>query len=213
MKATDAASWQLAMDSEMNSIRVNKTWDLVKLPWNRRALPCKWVYQLKQVSDSSSPKYKARIVAKGFRQEYGVDFNEVFSPVVKITTLRFLLSVVAIEDLELFQLDVKTSFLHGNLDDKIYMEQPQGFASPSREHLVCRLRKSLYGLKQAPRQWYKKLNDFIRSIGFLLSDEDHCFYSKDALDGSHIFLILYVDNMLPPVDISESLPSSDGKCF
>jgi hypothetical protein len=101
------------------------------------------------VSDSSSPKYKAHIVAKEFRQEYGVDFDEVFSPVVKMTTFRFLLGVVVLEDLELLQLDVKTTFFHGDLDEQIYMEQPQGFASPGRKHLVCRLRKSLYGLKQA----------------------------------------------------------------
>jgi hypothetical protein len=104
------------------------------------------------VSDSSDPKYKARIVAKGFRQEYGVDFDEIFSPVVKLSTLRFLLGIVAHEDSELLQLDVKTTFLHGDLDEEIYMEQPQGFASSGREHLVCRLCKSLYGLKQAPRQ-------------------------------------------------------------
>jgi ATP-binding cassette subfamily B (MDR/TAP) protein 1 len=125
-----------------------------------------------------------------------VDFDEVFLPVVKMTTLRFLLDVVMLEDLKLLQLDVKTAFLHGDLDEEIYMEQPQGFASPSREHLVCRLRKSLYGLKQALRQWYKKLDDFVRSIGFVRSDEDHYFYGKDAPDGSPIFLILYVDDML-----------------
>jgi hypothetical protein len=102
-----------------------------------------------------------------------VDFDEVFSPVVKMTTLHFLLGVVALEDLELLQLDVKTTFLHGDLDEEIYMEQLQGFASPGREHLVCRLRKTLYRLKQAPRQWYRKFDDFIQSIGFFRSDEDH----------------------------------------
>jgi ATP-binding cassette subfamily B (MDR/TAP) protein 1 len=121
------------MGSEMNSIRVNGTWDLVELPRNRKALPCKWVFRLKQVSDS---KYKARIVATGFRQEHGVDFDEIFSPIVKLSTLRFLLSVIAHEDLELLQLDVKTTFLHGDLNEEIYMEQPQAFASPGREHLA-----------------------------------------------------------------------------
>jgi ATP-binding cassette subfamily B (MDR/TAP) protein 1 len=196
MNATDAASWRLAMESEMNSIRTNKTWDLVEHPRNRKALPCKWVYRLKRVSDSTNQKYKARIVTKGYRQDYGVEFEDVFSHVVKMTPLRFLLDVVALEDLELLQLDVKTSFLHADLDEEIYMEQPRGFTSPGREHLLCRLRKSLYGLKQAPRQWYRKFDDFVRSIGFLRSDEDHSFYSKDAPYGSPIFLILYVDDML-----------------
>jgi hypothetical protein len=110
MEAMDAASWRLAMESEMGFIRANGTSDLVKLPRNRKARPCKWVSRLTQVHDSSSPKYKARIVAKGFRQEYGVDFDEFFSPVVKLPTLRFLLGVVALEDFELLQLDVKTAF-------------------------------------------------------------------------------------------------------
>jgi hypothetical protein len=101
IKATNATSWKLAMESEMNSIRANETWDLVELPRYRKALPCKWVYRLKLVSDSSIPKYKARIVTKGFRQEYGVDFDKLFSPIVKMTTLAFLLGIVALEDLEL----------------------------------------------------------------------------------------------------------------
>ena len=91
----------------MHSIRANNTWDLVELPKSRRALPCKWVYRLKEPSDSTNPKYKARLVAKGFRREYGIDFDEIFSPVVKMTTLRFMLGVVAAENLELIQLDVK----------------------------------------------------------------------------------------------------------
>ena len=134
----------------MHSIRANKTWDLVELPKNRHALPCKWVYRLKETSDSTNPKYKARLVAKGFRQEYGVDFDEIFSLVVKMTTLRFMLGVVAADNLELIHLDVKTVFLHGDLQEEIYMEQLKGFVASCQEHLVCRLRKSLYGLKHAP---------------------------------------------------------------
>ena len=131
----------------MHSIRLDKTWDLVELPKNRRALPCKWVYRLKETSDSTNPKYKARLVAKGFRQEYGVNFDEFFSPVVKMTTLRFMLGIVAADNLELIQLDVKTAFLHGDLQEEIYIQQPKGFVASGQEHLVCRLRKSLYGLK------------------------------------------------------------------
>ena len=131
------------------------------------------------------------------RQEYGVDFEKVFLPIVKMMTLGFLLGVATSEDLELLQLDVKTAFLHGDLDKEIYIEQPQGFASLDREHLVCHLCKTLYGLKQAPRQWYKKFNDFIKPrAGFLRSDEDHCLCSKETPDGSPIFLILYGDHLL-----------------
>ena len=133
---------------------------------------------------------------KGFQHECGVNFDDAFSLVVKITTFHFLLEVVAAKNLELLQLDVKTAFLHGDRDEEIYMEQPQGYVSPGQEHLVCRLRKSLYGLKQAPWQWYRKFDDFVQPIGFLRSDEDHFLYSKAAPDGSAIFLILYVDDML-----------------
>jgi ATP-binding cassette subfamily B (MDR/TAP) protein 1 len=164
------------------------------------------------MSDYSSPKYKARIVAKGFRQEYGVDFDEVFSPVVKITTLRFLLGVVAIEDLELLHLDVKTAFFHGDLDEEIYMEQPQGFASAGCEHLVCRLRKSLYGLKQAPRQWYRKFDNFVQSSAFFdrmrtITCTLRTHPMGPPSTSSFTWMICY-----SPVDISERLPSSNGKC-
>ena len=110
------------MELEMNPNRQNQSWDLVELPKNRHVLLCKWVYRLKETLDSASPKYKAKLVGKGFRQEYGVDFDEVISLVVKMMTLCFLLGVVAADDLELIQLDVKTTFLHGDLEEEIYME-------------------------------------------------------------------------------------------
>ena len=127
---------------------------------------------------------------KGFRQEYGVDFDEIFSPVVKMTPLHFMLGVVAAENLELIQLDVKMALLHGDLKEEIYMEQSKAFMASGQEHLFCRLRKGLYGLKQAPRQWYKKFYYFIQSVGFSKSDEDHCLFTKPAQDGSPIFLII-----------------------
>ena len=105
----------------MHSIRANKTWDLVDLPKNRRALSCKWIYRLKETSDLTNPKYKVRLVAKGFPQEYGVVFDEIFSQVVKMRTLRFILGIVAADNLELIQLNVKTSFIHSDLQQEIYM--------------------------------------------------------------------------------------------
>ena len=111
---------------------MNSIWDLVELPTNRCALPCRWVFRLKDTSDLASPKYKIRLIAKGFQQEYGIDFDESFSLVVKMTTLRFMLGVVAAENLELIQLDVKTAFLHGDLEEEIYMEQPKGFVASGR---------------------------------------------------------------------------------
>jgi hypothetical protein len=186
---------------------------LVELLRNRKALPCKWVYRLKQLSDhSSSPKYKARIVANGFRQEYGVHFDEVFSPIVKMTTLRFLRGVVVLEDLELLQLDVKTAFLYGDLDEEIYMEQPQGFVSPDREHLICQLRKSLYELKQGPRQWYESsTTSYGRSAFFGRMTIIACIVRTHPIgvpsSSSSTWTICY-----SPVNILESLLNIDGKC-
>ena len=185
------------MKSEMDSIYANDTWELVPLPANKKALPCKWVFRYKYVSGTDKPKYKARLVAKGFKQEQGVDYDEIFSPVVKMTTLRYLLGVVAANDLELEQMDVKTAFLHGDLHEDIYMSQPAGFTATGGDHLVFRLMKSLYGLKQAPRMWYEKFDSHIQQLGYRWSNSDPCLYVKRGNDEkSLIYLILYVDDML-----------------
>ena len=136
---------------------------------------------------------------KGFKQEHGVDYDEIFSPVVKMTTLRLLLGVMAAEDLELEQLDVKTAFLHGDLEEDIYMSHPTSFsATGEKSHLVCRLKKSLDDLKQAPRMWYQKFDSYIRQLGYHRSDSDPCMYTRQLADESRIYLILYVDDMLIP---------------
>ena len=141
-------------------------------------------------------RYKAHLVAKGFSQREGIDFNEVFSPVVKHSSIRVLLAMVALFDLELEQLDVKTAFLHGELEEQIYMKQPEGFVVQGKEDHVCLLKKSLYGLKQSPRQWYKRFDSFMLGHGYSRSDYDSCVYHKKFLDGSFVYLLLYVDDML-----------------
>ena len=129
----DLKKWQLAMQSEMQALHKNQTWDLVKLPQGKHALPCKWVYKNKITPHDGQPKYKARLVAKGFKQEQGIDFDEVFSPVVKMTTLRCVLALAAKHDLVLHQMDVKTVFLHGDLHEDVYMQQPEGFVEKGKE--------------------------------------------------------------------------------
>ena len=150
------------MQSQMDSLMKNDTWDLVSLPKEKHALPCKWGYKMKIIGDVV-PKYKARLVAKGFKQEKGVDFDEILSPVMKMTTLRCVLGLVAKDDMELHQMDVKTTFLHGDLHDDIYMWQLEGFLQKGKEKLVCKLKKSLYGLEQAPKECYHKFDAFMRS--------------------------------------------------
>ncbi|GJZ55995.1 retrovirus-related pol polyprotein from transposon TNT 1-94 [Tanacetum coccineum] len=150
--------WKKAINEGMVSLEKNQTWSLVRLPAGKKALQSKWVFRVKEKQDGSK-RHKARLVVKGFQQKRGVDYNEIFSPVVKITTIRLVFSIVAAKDLHLEQLDVKTAFLHGDLDEDIYMTQPEGFQSARKEeNLVCKLKKSLYGLKQAPRQWYLKFD-------------------------------------------------------
>ena len=190
----DASKWELAMKDEMKSLISNKTWELTELPAGKKALHNKWVYRVKE-EQNGSKRYKARLVVKGFQQKEGIDYTDIFSPVVKLTTIRSVLSIVAAEDLHLEQLDVKTAFLHGDLDEEIYIQQPEGFSVKGKEKLVCKLQKSLYGLKQAPRQWYKKFDGFMQMNGYYKCNADHCCYFKRFQSG-YIILLLYVDDML-----------------
>ena len=190
----DSLKWELAMQEEMDSLHKNHTWELTPLPKGKKALHNKWVYRIKQEHDGSK-RYKARLVVKGFQQREGVDYTEIFSPVVKLTMVRLVLSIVAAEDLHLEQFDVKTAFLHGELEEDIYMVQPEGFLSRGKEDLVCKLKRSLFGLKQAPRQWYKHFDAFMIANGFSRSKMDHCCYLK-KFQGSCTILLLYVEDML-----------------
>ena len=155
----DKAKWLAAMKEELASLKKNNTWILVEKPFNKRLVGYKWIYKLKDgESADKQPRYKARLVAKGFTQKEGVDFNEVFSPVVKNSSIRLLLAVTTFLDLELDQMDVRTAFLHGNLDEEIFVTQPEGFIEEGTEDMMCLLKKSLYGLKQSLRQWYLRFD-------------------------------------------------------
>jgi len=158
-------------------------------------LGCKWVFKTKRDSQGNIERYKARLVAKGFTQKDGINYKETFSPVSKKDSFRIIMALVAHYDLELHQMDVKTAFLNGDLEEDVYMDQPVGFAEEGKEHMVCKLKRSIYGLKQASRQWYLKFNDTIVSFGFKENTVDRCIYLK--VSGSKfIFLILYVDDIL-----------------
>ena len=153
------------------------------------------MFKKKMNVEGKVEKYKARLVAKGYSQVLGIDFGDIFSPVAKVTSIRLLLSVAAAFDFEIEQMDMKTSFLHRDLEEEIYMKQPEGFMVKGKKELVCRLKKSLYGLKQSPRKWYQKFDTYIRGLGFTRSKEDHCVYFK-LIGDRVIYLVLYVDDML-----------------
>ena len=140
------------MKDEMDSLLGNQTWELIELPKEKKAQHNKCVCRIKNEHDSSK-RYKAKLIVKGFQQKKGIDYSKIFSPIMKMSTIRLILGMVATENLHLEQLDVKTAFLHGDLKEDIYMSQLEGFIVQGQESLVCKLRKSLYGLNQAPRQW------------------------------------------------------------
>ena len=167
-----------AMNDEMESMRTNQVQDLVDLPSGRKAIGNKWVLKIKRKADGSIERYKAQLVAKGYTQKEGVDYEETFSPVVRFASVRLILAIVANLNLELYQMDVKTAFLNGELDEEIYMDQPIGFVTKGQEHGVYKLKRSIYGLKQSSRQWYLRFHRAVLTNGFTMIEEDHCVYIK-----------------------------------
>ena len=170
--------WIEAMQDEMKSLHENHTYELVKLPKGMRALKNKWVFKVKVEEHNLKPRYKARLIVKGFGQREGIDFDKIFSPVVKMSSIHTVLGLAASLNLEIEQMDVKTTFLHGDLEEEIYMEQPEGFKVDGKENFVCKLKKSLYGLKQAPRQWYKKFEYVMGEQGYKKTSSDNAYWYK-----------------------------------
>ena len=187
--------WKEAIKSEVDSILQNHTWELVDLPPGSKPLGYKWIFKRKMKADGSIDKYKARLVIKGYRQKEGLDYFDTYSPVSRITSIRMIIAIAALRNLEIHQMDVKTAFLNGDLDEEIYMEQPEGFSTPEKEGKVCRLVRSLYGLKQAPKQWHEKFDNVVLSSGFKINECDKCVYVKDTIEG-YVILCLYVDDMI-----------------
>uniref|UniRef100_A0AAV1V8S7 Reverse transcriptase Ty1/copia-type domain-containing protein n=1 Tax=Peronospora matthiolae TaxID=2874970 RepID=A0AAV1V8S7_9STRA len=146
MESNNAVKWKEAYDSEIDSLRKNKTWQLVQLPKGRKTIGCRWVFRVKETQDGGIERFKARLVAKGFSQKFGIDYGETFAPVSKFTSIRVILSLAAKYPLDVHQMDVKTAFLNGKLDEDIYIAQPDGYIDEDHEHFVCKLQRSLYGL-------------------------------------------------------------------
>lgn len=157
------------MNEEMESIQLSDVWDLVELPKNRKTIGCRWVFKRKTNAYNCVERYKARLVAQGFSQQKGLDYDEVFSPVIRFESVRNLIAVAVQRGLKLHQLDVTTAFLNGHLNEEVFMRQPEGFVVKGKEHLVCRLKHSLYGLKQSPRCWNHTLDAYLKRLRFLQS--------------------------------------------
>jgi histone deacetylase 1/2 len=183
------------MNEEFNALMQNKTWRLVPQRQGTNIVDCRWIYKIKRKADGTIDRYKARLVAKGFKQRYGIDYEETFSPVVKIATVRLVLALAVSRGWSLRQLDVKNAFLHGVLEEEVYMRQPPGYEDKQRPHYVCKLDKALYGLKQAPRAWYSRLSSKLVALGFVASKSDTSLfiYRKRSVT---IFMLIYVDDII-----------------
>ncbi|KAK4386023.1 Retrovirus-related Pol polyprotein from transposon TNT 1-94 [Sesamum angolense] len=188
--------WKEAINDEMDSIIGNNAWVLADLPLGCKPLGCKWIFKKKMKVDGTIEKFKARLVIQGFRQRPGIDYSYIYAPVARISTIRLLIALASIHNLVIHQMDVKTTFLNGNLDEEVYMKQPEGFIMPSNKHKVCKLVKSLYGLKQASKQWHKNFDEVVLSSGYHLNQSDKCVYNKFDNSGNGVIICLYVDDML-----------------
>lgn len=182
--------WQIAMNDEIEAHRKNGTWQLVDLPKGRKPITAKWVFKIKSIG-TKDERFKARLVARGYAQVPGVDYYETFSPVVRHTSLRILFVIAIREKYDIFQMDAITAFLQSELEETIYMSQPQGYADETRR--VCLLKKSIYGLKRAGRHWNLKLNDVLKEFNLKRSDFDPCVYINAKLT---IIIAVYVDDFL-----------------
>ena len=194
LASPDKVKWKEAMEKEMESLQKNDVWDLVELPKGRKAVGSKWVFKLKVGPDGMVHRHKARLVAQGFSQKYGLDYDETFSPVVRFESLRTVISLAVQNGLKLHQMDVTTAFLNGELDEEVYMKQPEGFAEKGQEDLVCKLKRSIYGLKQSPRCWNSALDNQLKRMGFVQAKGDPCIYM--ASEGEMFMIAVYVDDIV-----------------
>ena len=166
MAGPNSLNWKSATDAEMASLSKNDTWDLVDLPAGKSVIGSKWVLKTKMNPNGTINKYKGRLVAQGYSQKHGVNYDEVFAPVVKYVSLRTVLAIANQYDMEVHQMDVNSAYLNGDIDAEIYIKQPEGYIDPDNPRKVCKLRKSLYGLKQSARCWNEKIDNFLKSEGY-----------------------------------------------
>nr|GEV17079.1 putative RNA-directed DNA polymerase [Tanacetum cinerariifolium] len=194
--AIKEAKWKMAMDNEIEMIEKNDTWRLVDLPNNSKCIGVKWVFKTKLNEKGEVEKYKARLVARGYGQEFGIDYMEVYAPVARMDTIRLMLALAAQNGWSIYQMDVKSAFLHGMLQEDVYVQQPQGYVKNNNEHKVYKLQKALYGLKQAPRAWYSRIEAYFIAEGFVRSKTEHTLFIKKQEKEKVLYVNIYVDDLL-----------------
>jgi hypothetical protein len=194
-EAKKHAAWHAVMQSEMDAVETNRTWELADLPHGHRAITLKWVVKLKRDEAGAIIKHKARLVARGFLQQEGIDFDDAFAPVARMESVRLLLALSAHQGWHVHHMDVKSAFLNSDLKEEVYIHQPPGFAIPGKEGKVLRLRKALYGLRQAPRVWNAKLDFTLKGMGFTPSPHEAAIYRRGN-GGSALLVGVYVDDLV-----------------
>jgi hypothetical protein len=187
--------WEQTMNEEKNSLDAHETMDYVERPWGKKVIPVHWIYSAKVDNFGNVLRFKARLVAQGCRQIPGVDVDEVFAPTSSFAARRVILSVAAQRDYEIHQVDIKTAFLNGDLEEEVYVTQPPGFENGD-PRIVCKLNKALYGLKQSPRAWHKKLDAEMGALGFVACKSDAGVYVRKREGEKPLFILVYVDDLL-----------------
>ncbi|GAA0144763.1 transmembrane signal receptor [Lithospermum erythrorhizon] len=188
--------WRASMDVEINSIVKNNTWTLIELPQKEKKIGVKWIYKTKRDENERIIKHKARLVSKCYVQREGIDYTEVFAPTVRMDTVRTFISNAASQGWKIHQLDVKSVFLHGELSEEVFVEQPEGYVMRGEEHLVYRLHKALNGLKQALRAWFSRIERHFLNEGFQECTSESTLFTKRDAEGSLIIVSLYVDDLI-----------------
>jgi hypothetical protein len=187
--------WKKAMDEELDQIEKNDTWELVPRPKNKNVIDTKWVFRNKLNEDGHVTRNKARLVCKGYAQVEGIDFEETFAPVARMEAICLLLAYACSKNIKMYQMDVKSTFLNGELEEEVYIEQPEGFQLSENADYVCKLKKALYGLKQAPRAWYSRLDKYLQQAGFRKGSADNNLYIKVS-QGNILLIEVYVDDII-----------------
>lgn len=189
--ALENDEWIKAMNEEIEQMQKNKTWTLVLRPRDKNVIGTKWIFKNKLNQNGDVTRNKPRLVCKGYAQEEGIDYGETFAPIARLEGVRIFLAYDAYKGFKVYQMDVKSKFWNGILEEEVYIEQPKGFVDPNQRNMVCKLHKALYGLKQAPRVWYERLHSYLISIEFVRTSDNNNLYLKGEIDDK-----IFIDDII-----------------
>ena len=206
----NSKEWKLAMEEEIKYLQENNVWSLTELPIGEKIIGGKWVYKRKTDEHGNIVRFKARYVAQGYSQIFRENYDEVFAPVAKQTTIRTLLTIAGKRKMIVKHNDIKTAFLNDELEEHIYMKQPEGFIESGKENFVCKLHKGIYGLKQSAREWNKKLHEILTNDGFKRSEADQCLYFK-CVEGCWMYVLVYVDDIIMAAENEKMITNASHK--